>query len=118
MKFSFRAPEIDKTLDYALKRINARLGRNFAQVNVKYAASSMAVEPFKIPRPFALGLQIGGVYMKDEGWSNLHQCETSPQFWIYIDGRSEVLHVKSGSKGVEFKKVLAVPNNKKVYRFI
>ena len=54
--------------------------------------------------------------MKDEGWSNLHQCETSPQFWVYIDGRSEVLHVKSGAEGVKFKKVLAVPKSKKVYR--
>ena len=114
--FSYRAPEIDKTLGYAIKKINARLGRNFARVNLQVATASTTPAPFKFPLPFSIDTKIGGVYMKDEGWSNLHQCETSPQFWVYIDGRSEVLHVKSGSKGVEFKKVLAVPNNKKVYR--
>ncbi len=116
MRFDFRSPEADKTLQYAIRKINARFGRNFARINVKSALSSAA--PFGIPLPFKLDTKIGGIYMKDEGWSNLHQCETSPQFWVYIDGRSEVLHVKSGSKGVEFKKVLAVPSNKKVYRLI
>lgn len=116
MNFSYRAPETDKTLRYAIKKINARLGRNFASINLQVATAFTTPEPFKIPIPFSIDSKIGGVYMKDEGWSNLHQCETSPQFWIYVDGRSEVLHVKSGSKGVEFKKILAVPKSKKVYR--
>ena len=116
MRFDFRFPEADKTFRFAIRKINSRLGRNFAQINVKSAVSAPA--PFGFPRPFNLDTQIGGIYMKDEGWSNLHQCETSPQFWVYIDGSCEVLHVKSGSKGVEFKKVLAVPSNKKVYRLL
>ena len=114
MKFVYRAPEIDKTLSYAIKRINARLGTEFPKIHP--AAFTTSEEKFRIPRPFEADTKIGGVYMKDEGWSNLHQCETAPQFWVYIDGRSEVLHVKSGAEGVKFKKVLAVPNNKKVYR--
>tara|TARA_B100001287_G_scaffold131821_1_gene111053 strand:- start:687 stop:1040 length:354 start_codon:yes stop_codon:yes gene_type:complete len=115
MKFSYRAPEIDKTtFSYAIKRINARLGTEFPRIHP--AAFTTSMEAFKIPRPFEADTKIGGVYMKDEGWSNLHQCETSPQFWVYIDGRSEVLHVKSGAEGVKFKKVLVVPKSKKVYR--
>lgn len=114
--FSYRAPEVDKNFFYAIRKINARLGRNFARIKLQVITASTTPAPFKLPLPFSPDTKIGGVYMKDEGWSNLHQCETSPQFWVYIDGRSEVLHIKSGSKGVEFKKVLAVPNNKKVYR--
>lgn len=106
MKFSVRFEKKPLTFEDAIRKINVR-NRKFGKIN----------KNSKFPTPFKLDLTIGGIYMKDEGWSNANECETPPQFWIYIDGRSEVLHVKtSESKGVEFKKAIAVPNNKKVYR--
>ena len=96
------------TLEKAIKKINAR--------NKKFG---LIGKDTVLPPSWNRDMVIGGVYMKDEGWSNANQCETSPQFWVYIDGRSTVLHVKTTeSKGVEFKKAIAVPNNKKVYRLI
>ena len=106
MKLNIQFDKKPMTLADAVRKINLR-NRKFGKIN----------KDFKFPQPWHLGLTIGGIYMKDEGWSKANECETPPQFWIYIDGRSEVLHVKtSESKGVEFKKSIAVPNNKKVYR--
>ena len=106
MRLSIRFEKKPLTLADAIRKINLR-NRKFGKLS----------NDTKFPLPWKLDLAIGGIYMKDEGWSNLHQCETPPQFWIYIEGRSEVLQIKTSStNGVEFKKVLAVPNNKKIYR--
>ena len=106
MKLNVRFEKTPLTLEKVIKKINSR--------NKKFG---WITKNTKLPRNWNLDTVVGGIYMKDEGWSNLHQCETPPQFWIYIDGRTEVLHVKTSStNGVEFIKTLSVPDNKKVYR--
>jgi hypothetical protein len=106
MNLNIRFEKTPLTLEKAIKKINAR-NRKFGFIGKSTV----------LPAPWKRDMVVGGIYMKDEGWSKVNDCETPPQFWIYVDGRTEVLHVKtSPKKGVEFKKSLAVPTNKKVYR--
>jgi len=107
MMFRYRSPKTDLTFKDVIEKINLRFG-SFGKISLKE----------KFLRPFELSTVVGGVYMKDEGWSNLHQCETSPQFWVYLDGRSDVLKIHASSSEIKYTKVLAVPKNKKIYRLI
>ncbi len=92
----------DITFNDALRRINKR--------RKKFGSISISNPPF----PFTSKSIIGGVMMKDEGWSEKEQKETPPVFWIYLDGKSSVLKIS----GNDYRKVIAIPKSKQIYRFI
>ncbi len=90
------------TFEDAVRRINKR--------RKKFAPVPISRPPF----PFTSKSVIGGVMMKDEGWSEKEQKETPPVFWIYLDGKTSVLKIS----GNDYKKVIAIPKSKQIYRFI
>ena len=98
--------KVEVTFAEAIRRINKRM-RGFAEIPVE--TKSKATWPSDTI--------VGGVYMQDEGWSNKEQRPTPPQFWIYVDGRTEVIHISANLEGrVNRKKVLFIPKRKKIYR--
>ena len=90
------------TFEDAVRRINKR--------RKKFAPVPISRPPF----PFTSKTVIGGVMMKDEGWSEKEQKETPPVFWIYLDGKTSVIKISGNS----YKKVIAIPKSKQIYRFI
>ena len=107
-KYASSSHKVEITFAEAIRRINKRM-KGFAQVPVK--TKSKAAWPSDSI--------VGGVYMQDEGWSNKENCPTPPQFWIYVDGRTDVIHISASLEGrVNRKKVLGVPKRKKIYRLV
>lgn len=105
-KYAPAHQKVEVTFAEAIHRINKRM-KGFVEIPVE--TKSKATWPSDTI--------VGGVYMQDEGWSDKEQCPTPPQFWIYVDGRTEVIHISANLEGrVNRKKVLAVPNRKKIYR--
>ena len=98
--------KVEITFAEAIHRINKRL-KGFHQIPLE--TKSKATWPSDTI--------VGGVYMQDEGWSAKEQRPTPPKFWIYVDGRTEVVYLSPNLEGrVTRKKVLFIPKRKKIYR--